>query len=229
MGLLLALFWSPCISLLRLEDPLADVGFLLSAVILFVFSVPLIDCILWRLRLDEHGVTQTVFGWQINWAWKDFNSGAIEMDGKRCFVRTDWPWWRPGRKLRLSLDPEDRHEVLNLIAQHSQRSPIVEAIERQLRPWQTPPKSYSLARILFATLTAYIALAMQLSIALAVSCTWILIELAFDVELLRRLDEQSVKLVIVVVWCIVCFITTDSIKSILGRVGLLKYEGKPCE
>jgi hypothetical protein len=110
-GALIGLFWSFCAWGLADSDVRNDLGSLLCVVFLFVLSLPLVDCILWRLRLDDRGVTQTVYGWNVHWPWEAFESGVVEKYDKRSYIRADWPRWRIGRKLCLSLDPKDRDEV----------------------------------------------------------------------------------------------------------------------
>ncbi len=228
-GALIALFWSFCALGLADADVRNDLGSLLCVVLLFALPLPLVDCILWRLRLDEHGVTQTVYGWDVTWPWEDFDNGAIEMDGGRCFVRTDWPWWRIGRKLHLSLDLEDREEVLTLIGSHCQQSSLLESVEEQLRPWQSPRQTgHVAARFLRLTLSMSLALVIQFAIVVAVFCAWILFEVVMEFQFFRRLDEQDAKLVIVFVWAIVSYLSTDFICSLLTCVGLLKRKDKSC-
>ncbi len=113
-GTLIALFWGACILGLASEDVRNNSASLLSVGFLFLLTLPLVDCMLWRLRVDKRGVTQTVYGWNVFWPWEVFGSGAVEKDDKGSYNRADWPWWRIGRKLHISLEPEDREEVESL-------------------------------------------------------------------------------------------------------------------
>jgi hypothetical protein len=114
LGTFLAVFWGFCAWGLTDADVRNDPISLLSWCFLFAIPVPLIDCVLWRLRLDEDGVTQTVYGWRVFWPWEVFRTGAVKKSDRRRYFRTDWPWWRLGRKIHLSLEPEDRKEVETL-------------------------------------------------------------------------------------------------------------------
>jgi hypothetical protein len=224
-GALIALFWSFCAWGLADADVRNDLGSLLCVFFLFALPLPLVDCLLWRLRLDEHGVTQTVYGWGVTWPWEDFDYGAIEMEGDRCFVRTDWPWWRIGRKLHLSLDLEEREEVLAVIGRYCQQSSLLESSVERLHPRPIPRHTgHVAAKILRGTLAMSLVIVIQLAIVTVVICAWILFEVVVDFEFFRLLDEQDAKLVIVFVWAIVCYLSTDAILSLLERVGLHRRE-----
>ena len=231
-GALVALFWGFCFWGLADADVRNDVGSLLSVVFIFALSLFLVDCILWRLRLDKHGVTQTVYGLDVSWHWREFDSGVIEMDGDGCFVRTDWPWWKLGRKLRLALDYKDREKVLAFISQHCQQSTLLESIEDELQPWRMPPKrGNAVVRILKIYLVIFIVLAIQLGLTFGVMCLWLLFEVAIGIRLLGALDEQNLKLVILAVWGVVLYTTTwwwnlrksesDKFLELVLRSGLL--------
>ncbi len=110
-GVLLSFFWGFAILALVFNKAPIDIKF---AIVLIGFSalpLPLLDCVLWQLRLDERGVTQTVYGWNAFWPWEDFSTGVIKKVEKARYLRSDWPWWKPGRKLFLSLERDDRNEV----------------------------------------------------------------------------------------------------------------------
>ena len=222
-GATIALIWGACIFGLSLDDVRDSILDMLSVAFLFLITLPLVDCMLWRMRVDEHGVSQTVYGWRVLWPWEAFDSGAIEMDSCRSFIRTDWPWWRVGRKLTLTLNFKERDEVL---AEISRRSPtlansIEDHIQRQRESLQAP---FSVARFLRVTLCIAIAFAIQFPIALAVVCTWIVIEALLGFEFFGNLDEQERKLFVLLILLAVVFVTTRPIRSLLVRLRLIKPE-----
>ena len=220
-GILVALVWGTCAWSIANVEVRNYLGSLLCIVFLFTLSCPLVDCILWKLRLDERGVTHTAYGWEITWPWGDFESGTIEMVGDRSFVRTDWPWWRIGRKLHLAIDPEDRLEVLGVISRHCYQSKLLATIDQSLRAQWTPlPTGRFAVTVLKLAISVSLAMGTQFAIVATVICAWIILEMMMDFEFVRLLDEQDTRLFVASVWLLVGYLSTNSICALFARIGL---------
>lgn len=165
---------------------------------LLLFSLPLLNLILWRVRIDRQGVHQTFLGREITWPWEVFEDGLVEVTGGSEFTRKDWPRWRPGRKLHLSLGYAEKQEALQRMRLYCEavEDPFAVIMMRRDRK-QTLSILRRVAKVLWAFLLIGGYLIAVVAIAVAVLIGWLLCERMLGVNWLGQLDHGEAELVLV--------------------------------